>query len=120
MEGAVLFPRTSEHIRNRPANASINRQEKENLYKIEHTHPTVYVKTVSCDEDVSVEEATLDTYSYKLHFARSGNSCDINEIIDLDRPSRERHETPRSTQEAAFLIPSSKPPCCCHSQKDPD
>ncbi len=77
-------------------------REKENLYKIEHTHPTVYVKTVSCDEDVTVEEATFDTYSYKLHFERGGKSCDIDEIIDLDRPSRERHETSRSAQEAAF------------------
>ncbi len=77
-------------------------REKENLYKVEHTHATVYVETVSCDEDVTVEEATLDTYSYKLQFERSGKSCDIDEIIDPDRSSRGLHETSRRAQEAAF------------------
>jgi len=60
--------------------ATVTREES-NLYRVDGSHPEIYVKTRYCYEYAYSERALIDTDDMELTFLDSNTTCTIDKIL---------------------------------------
>jgi len=60
--------------------ATVSR-EAQDLYRVEYTSPTIYIKTNYCYVYAYYEDAVIDTVGMEIHFLDSDDTCDIEQIL---------------------------------------
>jgi len=60
--------------------ATVSR-EAQDLYRVEYTSPTIYIKTNYCYVYAYYEDALIDTDDMEIHFLDSDDTCYIERIL---------------------------------------
>ncbi len=60
--------------------ATVSR-EAQDLYRVQYTAPTIYIKTNYCYVYAYYEDALIDTGDMEIHFLDSDDTCYIERIL---------------------------------------
>ena len=56
-------------------------REAQDLYRVDYTSPTIYIKTNYCYVYAYYEDAIVDTDDMEIHFLDSDDTCSIERIL---------------------------------------